>query len=415
MNIPKIARRGRDINEANRVATPLELLLDLTFVVGIAAVSAQLHHGVMEQHTGPAVAGYLLAFAAIWWAWMNYSWFASAYDNDDTLFRVLTMVQMGGVLVLATGVPGVFTFQFTAGVVGYVIMRLALCIQWLRVARADPLRRRTCLRYAVGVMLVQVGWVIFLLVVRGGNLTGHALWTCLILLWAFELAVPIWAERAGATPWHAHHIAERYGGMVIIVLGECVLGATNAIANMWQTDGWSFDLALIGFSGTLLIFSLWSMYFLMPTADAIHHHRARVWGWGYGHFIIFASIAAVGSGLEVVADVLKSTHDVAGAAATAQAVHGVSPLYAVSMVALAESIFVVALWGLYQYVVRLAHWHLLPVSVCLAGIALGPIAVALGLPLPWGMLLLAVGPLPAIAYHEKERRRGVDHVAGAHA
>ena len=31
---------------------------------------------------------------------MNFSWFASAYDTDDWIFRLTTMVQMIGVLVM---------------------------------------------------------------------------------------------------------------------------------------------------------------------------------------------------------------------------------------------------------------------------------------------------------------------------
>ncbi|HEX3530828.1 MAG TPA: low temperature requirement protein A, partial [Thermoanaerobaculia bacterium] len=125
MTIPHAGLRGRDIHEKHRVSTPLELLFDLTFVVAISQAASQLHHGVVEHHVTQALPGYLVAFAAAWWAWMNYTWFASAYDNDDTLFRVLTLVQMGGVLVLATGIPGLFTGHFRAGVIGYVVMRLS--------------------------------------------------------------------------------------------------------------------------------------------------------------------------------------------------------------------------------------------------------------------------------------------------
>ncbi|HEX4938095.1 MAG TPA: low temperature requirement protein A [Candidatus Kapabacteria bacterium] len=398
----KAAPRGRDIHEEHRASTPLELLFDLTFVVAIALAAAQLHHGVVEHHVLQTLPGYLLAFLAIWWAWMNYTWFASAYDNDDTLYRVLTMMQMGGVLVLATGIPGLFTGQYTASVVGYVVMRLALCAQWLRAAHGDPLRRKTCLRYAGGIVLVQLGWVGFLLAVVNGVLTGATPWAAIAVLWVFELAVPMWAEKAGTTPWHAHHIAERYGLMVIIVLGECVLGATNTVATMWQAQGWSFDLALLGFAGTLLIFSLWWMYFLLPSADALHHHRERAWGWGYGHYILFAAVAAVGAGLEVVADVLKASH-------AAVDVHAVSPLYAISTVAVAEAIFVGSLWALNCYATRARNQQLGLTLVCLASIALGPIAVAQGLSLPLGLLVLSLGPLIAIAYNEHGRRHCADH------
>ena len=36
---------------------------------------------------------------------MNFTWFASAYDTDDVPYRLLTFVQIAGVLVLAAGVP----------------------------------------------------------------------------------------------------------------------------------------------------------------------------------------------------------------------------------------------------------------------------------------------------------------------
>ena len=41
-------------------------------------------------------------------------------------------------------------------------------------------------------------------------------------------SIPVWAERVNMTPWHPHHIAERYGLFTIIVLGESVLAATTA-------------------------------------------------------------------------------------------------------------------------------------------------------------------------------------------
>ncbi|HPR46144.1 MAG TPA: low temperature requirement protein A, partial [Ottowia sp.] len=160
---PPRRNQARDIHEAHRVATPLELLFDLVFVVAIAQSAAQLDHGVLAHHTAQAVGGYLLAFGAIWWAWINYTWFASAYDDDSTAFRLLTLLQMGGVLLLATGIPGMFEGQFLAPVLGYVVMRLALGVQWLRAGRGDPARRRTCRRYATGIALVQAGWVLFLL------------------------------------------------------------------------------------------------------------------------------------------------------------------------------------------------------------------------------------------------------------
>ena len=154
---------GRDIDEPHRASTPLELLFDLTFVVAIAAVASQLHHAVAEHHLGQGLLVFGMGFTAIWWAWMNFTWFASAYDTDDATYRIAVMVQMAGVLLLAAGVPRLAQGDFTTLTIGYAVMRLGLVAMWLRAARQHPERRRTALRYAVGIAALQLLWLARLL------------------------------------------------------------------------------------------------------------------------------------------------------------------------------------------------------------------------------------------------------------
>ena len=120
-------------------STPLELFFDLCFVVAVAQASASLHHELVEGHIADGIVGFLMGFFGVWWAWMNFTWFASAHDADDVPYRLLTLLQMAGVLVYAAGVPAaVEDHVFTLAVVGYLIMRAALITQWLRVARHHP-------------------------------------------------------------------------------------------------------------------------------------------------------------------------------------------------------------------------------------------------------------------------------------
>ena len=98
----------RDPDEPHRTATPLELLLDLAFVVAVAQAADSLHHGLVDGHAGNALVSFPLVFFAIFWAWVNIAWFGSAYDNDDVVYRMAVFVQMTGVLVLAAGVPRAF-------------------------------------------------------------------------------------------------------------------------------------------------------------------------------------------------------------------------------------------------------------------------------------------------------------------
>jgi low temperature requirement protein LtrA len=119
--------RGRDPGEMYRSTSALELLFDLCFVVAVSQAAAQLHHGIADGHLGSALCAYAAVFFAIWWAWMNFTWFASAFDTDDVPYRLLTLLQMAGVLVLASGVPAAFAhFDFKIVTFGYVVMRVAM-------------------------------------------------------------------------------------------------------------------------------------------------------------------------------------------------------------------------------------------------------------------------------------------------
>src|ERR671919_2555388 len=135
---PSLAHRvarmsGRDPDEQHRAATPLELLFDLTFVVAFGIAADQLAHYLAEDHIRTSLLSFVFVAFGISWAWINFSWFASAYDTDDWVFRLLTLIQMLGVLIFALGLPDMFasldhgdTVDNRVMVGGYVVMRLAL-------------------------------------------------------------------------------------------------------------------------------------------------------------------------------------------------------------------------------------------------------------------------------------------------
>ena len=372
---------ARDPHEPGRVATPLELLFDLIFVVAIASNAAQLHHGAASGHW-ETIVGYTMGWFAIWWAWVNYTWFASAYDNQDLGFRLLSFVIMAGALGLAAGVPQVFEHgQSVAVVGGYAVMRLGLVGLWLRAAAGDPGRRRTALLYAAGVTFVQVLWIARLWV--PDNWLILTFFACV----ALELLVPAIAEtRGGRTPFHPWHLADRYGAMTIIVLGEVILSAVQAVQGaMAGGDGgeggltWSMAPLIVG--GLLIVFALWWFYFKAEHVELIQGQRT-VWVFGYGHLPVFASVAAVGAGLASAVDVVQGEAQV-----------GVRPV--ALLLAIAIAVYAVSLAGL--HVVSDGAWRggvpavvvaVLLLSVPFAGWSMGVSVLAMG-------LILAV----AVAHH----------------
>ncbi|MFC8173214.1 low temperature requirement protein A [Streptomyces sp. NPDC057242] len=347
MTRPLLPLTARSREEAHRAATPLELFFDLCFVVAVAQAGAELVHAVAGGHAGSGIANYAMVFFAIWWAWMNFSWFASAYDNDDVLYRVVTLVQIAGVLILAAGVSRAFEeHDFLVVYLGYLVMRLALAFQWTRAAHhaTDPAERTMCHRYAGGVLLCQVGWLGLLLAPEPARA-----WVFLVMALA-ELSVPLYAERDAPSAWHAHHIAERYGLFTIIVLGETVAAATVAVKSGVVENDALDELLPIAAGGLLLVFAAWWIYFVVPAHDRLTSSR-QAFLWGYGHYVILMSAAAIGAGLEIaVEQAVGEAH--------------VSTLSASAAVTIPSALFLLLVWLLHAryFKVGTAQQLVLPVA-----------------------------------------------------
>ena len=370
---------SRDTREEHRAATPLELFFDLCFVVAVALAAENLHQDVSSGDVGDGVLGYALVFFAIWWAWMNFTWFASAYDTDDGVYRITTFVQMAGVLVLAAGVPRAFeSTNLDLVTSGYVIMRLAMVAQWLRAAGTDPRSRPAALRFAIGIAALQVLWVGRLF------LSGDLLNLSVLPLIAGELAVPAWAERAARTTWHPHHIAERYGLFTIIVLGESILASTTAFQTAADADFGDANLIGLAVCALVIVFSMWWLYF-----DHAEHpdegSPVSAIGWGYGHLFVFAAAAAVGAGIAVEVDYKTGDTDL-GTITVALAT------------AMPVALYLVAVWAI----------HVLPNRTGLMVLAF-PVCAALALAsslIPWSFVWLAVllAALVALMIVDSSRR-----------
>ena len=306
------AMPGRDLAENHRPSTSLELFFDLVSVIAIAAAANGLHHAITEHHFADGMIKYFISFFAIWWAWMNFTWFASAYDNDDVPYRIAVMIMMVGALIIAAGIPPIFAnLDLSLGVIGYVVMRLALVSLWLRAAKHDPERRKTTQKHAAGITMCQTVWIL-------GYFLVPPSWFLPFIGFAVicELMVPYFAEKPAGTTWHRDHIIERYGLFTIIVLGESLLALSNALVSTTDISLMDLEVHLLIAGGLLTVFSMWWLYFSELDHKALDGTHTE-FVWGYGHYLIFASIAAVGAGLAVQIDFLSGHSEISEIAANA--------------------------------------------------------------------------------------------------
>jgi low temperature requirement protein LtrA len=83
-----------------------------------------------------------------------------------------------------------------------------------------------------------------------------------------------------------------------------VLAATTTLQAAIGTGGLSASLAVAAAGGLVLLFALWWSYFDRPAAEGLRASPRSAFGWGYWHLLVFASLAAVGAGLQVVAETI---------------------------------------------------------------------------------------------------------------
>jgi low temperature requirement protein LtrA len=371
-------------------------------VVAFGTAANELAHYVAEEHIAAGVGGFVFAAFAVTWAWIGYSWFASAYDTDDWVFRLATMVQMVGVLIISLGLPQTFasldhgdTLDNDVVVAGSVVMRASLVALWWQVARHDPARAPAAHTYMWTIGVAQIGWIALAIADLPIG-TTIALLTPLYLL---EMSGPFLAEHKVPTPWHPHHIAERYGLLVIITLGEVILGTVAALnAVVHGEAGWTVDAALLAVSGVGLTFGCWWIYFAVPWGAALARHRERGFRYGYGHLVIFGSLAAMGAGLHVAALMLEGEAKI-GTTGT------------VVSVALPVAIYALAFYAIYSVLMReVDPFHLLLLAGTGVFLVAGVVLAAVGVTMSVCLIVLALAPAVTVVGYETLGHR---HMADA--
>jgi low temperature requirement protein LtrA len=153
---------------------------------------------------------------------------------------------------------------------------------------------------------------------------------------------------------------------------------------------------LVAIAGTGLTFGMWWMYFMVPSAEVLHVHRERAFPWGYGHILIFGSIAATGAGLHVAADYIGHEAHI-GATAT------------VLTVAVPVAVFVLALFALYTYLVQAADpFHLTLLAGTAAVLILTVILAAGGAAMAVCLVVLMFAPIVTVVGYETVGHRHMD-------
>ena len=232
------------VDHEHRV-TPRELFFDLVFVFAFTQVATLL----ADDPTFAGIGRGVLVLAALWWAWTAYAWLTNVVDPEEGVVGIALLVALIAMFVAALVVPGVFDDDGVLFGAAFLVVCAMHAALYALAGRADSDLLGAVLRLAPWSLLGAT------LILIAGFADGARVW-----LWLAALACGyVGAALSGSRGWRLHpsHLAERYGLVVIIALGEAFIaigiGATGIGIGLGEIAA-----AVLGL---LVATSFWLAYF----------------------------------------------------------------------------------------------------------------------------------------------------------
>ncbi|MEW6322825.1 MAG: low temperature requirement protein A [Acidobacteriota bacterium] len=283
--------RLRTLDSHERKVTWLELFFDLSFVAAVAQVASPL----AADYTPAGVFRFMLLFLLIWWAWSGQTAFATRFDPDDGIQRLLTLAQMFTVAAMAANATGALDSRDSAGfAAAYAVLRLTLVAQYRRAAAVEASRPLTR-AYSRGIAAAALLWLASALIPAPAR---FALWAVAM---AIDLATPVIAEHhAVLAPPDKAHLPERFGLFTLILLGEALV---SIMRGMEHQATWTPAAAAAAFGSIAAVFGFWWLYFDVAKGPAERPTRTRAevlkfQAWSHAHVLLYLGLVVLGVGLE---------------------------------------------------------------------------------------------------------------------
>lgn len=234
----------------------MELFFDLIFV----ALIGQLAHGLHAEPTVAGLAVFLALFASVWWSWVNLTFAVNASpDLTRRGLGAVMMIAMFAVGAIAVAAPETIGERAPLFAAGNALLRVLLLFLWLRRTRGEGAAARS--RVLIYNGLTALLWIVSAVLPAPAS---FALWA-LALIVEVVMLVGTFRSWGGAAMARldVEHLSERFGLLVIIVLGESVLTTVAAVNAHWSPD----SAAAAALALALVSFLAWSFFFY--GADAL--------------------------------------------------------------------------------------------------------------------------------------------------
>jgi low temperature requirement protein LtrA len=279
--------------EKERHATWLELFYDLVFAAAVSQIGLSLY---VNNTSITAFLGTASLFAPVWWAWVGVTFYATRFETDDLIHRLLVLLQMIGAAALTINIHGALGETSGNFAISYAAVRAFLVIEYIRAGRKIPAARTLANRYAQGFLISTILWMISAVIpipIR-------------FIIWALALTIDITTtilvgrKHVQLAP-NIFHLPERMGLFTLIVLGETIFGLVSSLSD----QKWSIESTISIGAGLGIAFSLWWIYFDSIDGTVIRAFREKgriglYTTWLYIHFPLVVGLVATATGIKHV-------------------------------------------------------------------------------------------------------------------
>ncbi|MDR6905773.1 low temperature requirement protein LtrA [Agromyces sp. 3263] len=244
----------------------MELFFDLIFV----ALVGQLAHGLHEEPTVANLLLFVALFASVWWSWVNLTFAVNIMPwltrRQLAFVMLAAMFALGAIAVAAPEATTERAWLFAAGNAALRIVLLALWISqsWATGGTASRIRVLAYNGVTAAIWLASI-WV--------PQPWNFLLWGAAIVIEVVLLVTSSasWADRVIAN-LNVEHLAERFGLLVVIVLGESVLSIVAALDEAWTIEAGL--TAALGLAAIALLAWSFFMYGTEAMRDGLEALRA---------------------------------------------------------------------------------------------------------------------------------------------
>jgi low temperature requirement protein LtrA len=236
------------------------------------------------------ILSYFLLLVPIWWIWIGSTYYNERFESEWLENRLMFLLLMFPLVGLAVFIPDGMGDGSTWVAISYAAGRAIITVLCCRAALLVPEFRPTGRIYVAGFSLSIALFVVSVFVPPPLRfvLWGAGLLSDMVTPWLTL------KSQQRLPRFSTSKLPERFGLLIIIVLGEAVVGVVNGLAKGHEL---SANLIIPALLGATVGFFLWWIYFDFVARRPAKQRLLSSIFWSYLHLPLAMGIASTGAGI----------------------------------------------------------------------------------------------------------------------